>query len=229
MKKALLLLFVTPLCPMNNKRTFDQTHSGTVIPDKFEDIYQNTIIPEETIPQKTAKVDSSAMEKDPQQLCQDAVNTYCSITKTQQNSLVFNGDVPTLIAKTYVALRARDSEDAARWYAYFEERAGLDFPYLGENQQQVYGALSCYLSDNVDAIQPENVQKIGILEQANRFKNETESWIELLVTNNTCTDMSWRTLLAPDDQDTVCLSPKTLRNKRLETISKFGTFQEMVE
>lgn len=216
MKKALVFFaIVAPLCAMdkqtNNKcKEMDQTQ-------------------EEQKGKKALVNFSYAQEQDPQELCEKILKDYNTNCKQHQDALLAKADVPTLIAKTYTAIKDNKPEDAARGYAYFEQRAGLDFTLLGEAQQNAYGTLSCYLSNNADAIQPENVKKMRILERANRFKDETESWIKKIVENNTCSDFAWRTILAPDDTTSISLSPKTLRIKRQAEVALYGTLQEMEE
>jgi|GEM_PF-6764260 len=211
MKKALLLLFVAPLCAMNNKRTFDQIFDGAIIPD------------EEIVSEKTNKVDPS----DPEQICTTAVKTYTSLSKELQDATITNGDVSSLIAQLCIAIDKNKPHDAALWFSRFEERVSIDYQYLNGEQKETYGELSCTLMNIVDDIQPEDIKNMRPPQRFNRFKDETETWIKSIVEKDTCTDLTWRTILAPNNKDSICLSPKTLREKRLKEVASFGTIQEM--
>jgi hypothetical protein len=208
MKKVLLLLFVTPIYAMN------KPSNDALISEK------KTIL-------KNTKVDSSNLQNNPEQICKLAFERYNSLGKVDRDSQITLGDVPTLIAKTYIAIKENRPEDAARLFAYFEDRASLDFQFLGKAQKSAYTALYCFLGSEVHGIQPGTIKKMKILERANRFKGETDAWIKDIVENNMCGDTQWRTLLAPDDDQTGCPSPKTLKAQRLKTINSYGTVQEM--
>jgi hypothetical protein len=208
MKKILLLLFIMPICAMEKQP---------------EEIHNALISDEEPISQTTDTVDCF----DPEQICKLTLEVYSSLGKAHQDSQILLGDVSTLIAKTYSALKENKPEDAARWFAHFEERGSLDFTLLGISQRNAYHKLYCYLRDKVGAIQPEHIKKMGICERANLFKDESESWIKDIVENDTCGGTEWRTILASDDKDTVCLSPKTLRAKRIKYVETYCTIQEM--
>lgn len=221
MKKALLLLFITPLCAMNNKRTFDKVYNNAVISDEFND--DAVISDEEIISQKISKTNPL----EPEEICDTAVKTYASLSKELQDATITNGDVSSLIAKICSALDEEKPHDAALWLSRFEERVNIDYKQLNDEQRQTYGVLSSALMNTVDTMQPAEVKKMRPSERFNRFKNETEPWIKSIVEKDTCGDLTWRTILAPDNKKSVCLSPKTLREKRLEQVARFGTLQVM--
>lgn len=166
---------------------------------------------------------------DPEQLCKDLLKINKDSGEYAQACQFWVGGVPALIAQTYAAIQDKKSEDAARSYAHFEQRTGLDFTFLNSKQRQGYQKLSDFLRDKVDDMQPANIKKMRILERANRFKKETEPWLHAMVDNDTCTDLKWRTILASDDTTSTYLLPKDLKEKRLAITRTFGTLQDMLK
>jgi hypothetical protein len=209
MKKALLLLFITPLHAME---TMDMDEFTT---DEFLAL------------EKESQEKSSEDNLDPEQLCKDLLKTNKDLGEYAQACQFSIGGIDTLIAQTYAAIQDKKAEDAARSYAYFEQRTGLDFTFLNSKQKGEYQKLSDFLRTHVDDMQPAEIKKMRILQRTNRFKNQTEPWLHAIVENDTCTDLKWRTILASDDTTSLYPFPKDLREKRLAITSTFGTIQEM--